>query len=94
MSDLQVKAEFMVCEHGSLARVCLICELQRENADVRARLEAAERDAGRYRWLREPQEHACVEFEDENEDGYTNAFYSKIRNELDAAIDAAMQEKK
>ena len=52
--------------------------------------EADQRDAARYRWLREPQEHSCVEFEQENEDGYTNTFYNVIRDELDDAIDAAM----
>jgi hypothetical protein len=68
--------------------------LERENADLRANLEEARKDAERYRWLREPQEHVCVEVEAENEDGYTNTFYSTIREELDAAIDAAIAQGK
>lgn len=54
----------------------------------------SEKDAARYRWLREPQEHTCVEVENENEDGYTNTFYSAIRDELDAFIDAAIEKEK
>lgn len=41
------------CVHGQLARVCDYCELEAEIADLRTKLEAAERDAERYRWLRE-----------------------------------------
>ena len=44
-----------VCEHGSLARMCRICELEQENADLRAQLAEAQKDAERYRWLRQFQ---------------------------------------
>lgn len=48
------------------------------------------RDAERYRYLRQPQEHCAVYFEDQNEDGYTNTHYALVRDELDRAVDAAM----
>ena len=61
--------------------------------EVRSKVDAlvAEiaRDCERYRWLREPQEHCAVEWEDENEDGWTNVFYPQIREGLDALIDSA-----
>lgn len=49
------------------------------------------RDAERYRYLRQPREHCAVFFEDENEDGYTNTHYALVRDELDRAVDAAME---
>jgi hypothetical protein len=61
-----------------------------ERDALRQQAEAMRADAERYRWLREPQEHCAVEFEDENEDGFTNVFYALVRDELDAAIDAAL----
>lgn len=56
------------------------------------RLQSLEADAKRYQWLREPQENCAVEFEDENEDGFTDVFYSLVREELDAAIDSAISQ--
>ena len=52
-----------------------------------AKLEANDR---RYRWIREPQEHCAVEWEDENDDGWTDVFFHQIRDGLDALIDAAL----
>ena len=71
-----------------------IDELELEVSKLQAELALIKQDALRYRWLREPQEHVSVEFEDENEDGYTMVFYSKIRTELDAAVDAAIDRKR
>lgn len=41
-----------VCEHGSLGRQCLVCELTEERDDLRAKLDAAEADARRWRAVR------------------------------------------
>lgn len=49
--------------------------------------DASKEDAERYRWLREPQEHSCVQVEGYNESGFTNNFYTTVRTELDTVID-------
>jgi hypothetical protein len=41
------------CEHGQLARSCNICEYEEEIAELTAKLEKAEADAARYRFLRD-----------------------------------------
>lgn len=59
-------------------------ELERENADLRKQLEAAQRDAGRYRWMRDNIKYTFDEIT-------ATAFLQMPRNqELDAAIDAAI----
>ena len=52
-------------------------------------MEAVERDAVRYRWLREQQynENVDLRFMDCNEDGPTDTWYSRYGAELDAEID-------
>ena len=61
-------------------------------AQALARAEAAGKDAGRYRWLRnECNEDAVVQMQDWNEDGPTETYYEKRGAGLDAAIDAAME---
>lgn len=67
--------------------------LERRLRESEAEVAALREDAERYRWLREPQDHFAVEVEDQNENGYTSVFYAIVREELDAAIDAARKGK-
>ena len=60
-----------------------------ERNGLAARVVELTPDAERYRWLRKPQDHICVDVEEENEDGWTGTFYALVRDELDAAVDAA-----
>lgn len=81
MSDTQKPTDFWSINPRTV-------ELQRENADLRARLEAAEMDAGRYRWLRGQNKYRSESIRVQVMQGpnwvYPSNFY------LDAAIDAAI----
>lgn len=77
-------------ERGLTEQRSYSAELFEERNDARAKLQAAERDAARYRWLRDQAEdydgHACfpeVQYPAPIPD--TSPF-----NALDAAIDAAL----
>ena len=69
--------------------IALIEALRNERNGLAARVVELTPDAERYRWLRKPQDHICVDVEEENEDGWTGTFYALVRDDLDAAIDAA-----
>lgn len=83
-SSLNPDVPHIALELAGLARC-----LERERNWLAARVGELEPDAERYRWLREPQDHICVDVEEENEDGWTGTFYALVRDDLDAAIDAA-----
>lgn len=74
-----------VCAHGQLARSCNICELEQERDEWKAKAEANERDAARYRWLRDVGDARWRPFG--IREGYSAA-------QADAAIDAARSAEK
>ena len=71
---------------------CDVWKLEQKIEQAESRAASDAKDARRYRWLREPQDHVAVSVESENEDGFTGTHYSLVREELDAAIDAASGE--
>ena len=80
------------CVHGSLMRVCPICELQAEVEELRAEVEALREDAERYRkWRSEYTNHDSATA---NPD-YFNPMLVALADawtpdEVDAAIDEAL----
>ena len=74
------------------------CRIANDMEELRTRLTAAERDAARYRWLRgqpirDDYELVSVTLLAWNEDGSADTWYAYDHDELDVAIDAAMQER-
>lgn len=67
-----------------------ISELARELAAVTAKLEKAERDAGRYRWLREDRGQRGIIAAVDLESDISALLYGRF---LDAAIDAMKEGK-
>ena len=80
--------------HGVMHKICYQCRWEKALDDIKAltqQLESARKDAERYRWLRDsgsyrPSYYGWVT------DVVGNRKFSK--EELDAAIDKAMKEKK
>lgn len=72
------------------ARTVLIPELQAANDGLRSELEAAKKDAGRYRWLRDG-ELGPVPHNDDFPMAITSSTRRHLwREELDVAVDASM----
>jgi hypothetical protein len=66
--------------------------LERENADLKARLEAAQSDAERYRWLRDKA--LSVDWSRRLSANWRQSEFRASGSQMDFAIDAAMQEGK
>lgn len=71
---------FEELQYLALGMACKIDSLQARIAELEQRLAAAEQDAARYRWLRDPDQ--C-----ESPDDYLNIAFEQ----MDAAIDADMK---
>ena len=85
------------CEHGQLGRQCDLCEKEealsvawsvlegqrQQIADLTAKLAEAERDAERYRWLRDKGGATWVPFVDQ---------WRMPAHRCDSQVDAARQE--
>jgi hypothetical protein len=65
-----------------------------ENKTLAGKLQACEKDAARYRWLRDPANAEVAEtlFLDFNEDGSTETYYQASGESLDGEIDARIAE--
>ena len=75
------------CAHGMLARSCEVCELEGEIARLTRELEAARKDAERYRWLRD---ESGAFTSGGNHEWWLLRLRVELRGPtLDAAIDAA-----
>ena len=82
--------DYIAEEEQMAMRDCFahIEELERENADLRAQLEAARKDAGRYRWLRDNIGYTF------DETTATAFLLMPRKQELTAYIDAAIAQAK
>ena len=84
-------------EHRAMAMAAWAMQLERDLAAAVARAEAAEADAGRYRWLRDNKAYVAVqphykELPITARTGWTIRLVSGDDDNMDAAIDAALQE--
>jgi hypothetical protein len=77
---------------GSVADA-IIREVFSEQASLQARLEAAEKDAARYRWLRDKSTGAPAIWELVSDEHNPPYWTLKCEEELDAATDAALAKK-
>lgn len=79
---------------GDEAKLRIWCNMVRDVVDERdalqAKLAEAQRDAGRYRWLRDQRSRIAAMYTGESLDGYVDACMAA----KEAAIDAAMQGEK
>jgi hypothetical protein len=80
LRDLERKAAFLAAKLGVPSQ--------------QSKLQACEKDAARYRWLRDPANAEVAEtlFLDFNEDGATDTYYSHTGESLDGEIDARIAE--
>lgn len=62
--------------------------LERQNAELRARLQEVEKDAARYRWLRNPSHDVALVIDKQIAPGH---WAYRAGGELDDALDQAMK---
>jgi hypothetical protein len=90
-ANVSTNAELAEMESDIIELKHDLLEVATERDQARERIGELEKDAARYRWLRETADHECEQ--DSREDYAWFALHNESPDELDRAIDSAIEER-